>query len=123
MKILRTKLGAVGIVILGLWLAGCATRRVDWSTRVGSYTFDQAIYEIGPPDKQAKLTDGTLVAEWLTHRGHQELSPIGAYHYHGPYRSYYPYPPVYVNGYSPDYYLRLTFGPDGRLTAWKNYSR
>ena len=25
---------------------------------------------MGPPDKQAKLADGTLVAEWLVNRGY-----------------------------------------------------
>lgn len=123
MNILRTKLGTVGLILLGLWLGGCATQRVDWSARVGNYTFDQAISEIGPPDKQAKLTDGTIVAEWMTQQGYQQIAPIGGYHYHGPYRYYYPAPPVYVSGYAPSYYLRLTFAPDGKLTAWKNFSR
>lgn len=54
-------------------LTGCATRqKIDWSARVGNYTFDQAVLDFGPPTKQAKLTDGTLVAEWQTQRGYAQ---------------------------------------------------
>ncbi len=51
------------------WLTGCATNRIDWASRVGTYNYDQALLEFGPPEKQAKLQNGTLVAEWLTRRG------------------------------------------------------
>jgi len=59
---------AVKIVWLAaaLFIAGCATHRVDWDTRVGVYTYNQAVVELGPPDKQAKLTDGQTVAEWIS---------------------------------------------------------
>lgn len=95
--------------------AGCATRqKVDWSARVGSYTFDQAVLDYGPPTKQAKLTDGTLVAEWQTQRGYAQTyyPPAPGYRY----RYGYGAP---ITSYSPDAFLRLTFGPDGMLRAWK----
>jgi hypothetical protein len=104
---------------LALLLAGCATPRIDWAARVGNYTLDQAIVEIGPPDKQAKLTDGTVVADWLTRRGYYYTYPSFGYH------RYYPgwyYGPGYVER-SPDYFLRLTFGPDSRLQTWKKFTR
>jgi len=41
---------------------------VDWNSRIGSYTYDQTVTDLGPPDKQTKLTDGKTVAEWVTHR-------------------------------------------------------
>ena len=47
-------------------IAGCATNRVDWDSRVGVFTYDQAVTELGPPDKQAKLTDNQTVAEWIS---------------------------------------------------------
>jgi len=31
--------------------------------------------------------------------------------------------PSYTQGYSPTYYLRLTFGADGKLTEWKKYAQ
>jgi hypothetical protein len=99
---------------LTLWLAGCTTPRVDWAARIGHYTYDQAVTDLGPPDKQAKLADGTLVAEWLTNRGY-------AYTYASPglYGSFYP---GYVSTYNaPNQFLRLTFGSNGQLTAWKKF--
>jgi len=121
MNVRRFPAACFAALLLAPLLAGCATRKIDWSGRVGHYTFDQAIAEIGPPDKQAKLTDGTLVAEWLTRRGYHQVYATGGY-YGSPYRSW-PYPPTYVDTYAPDYFLRLTFGPDGRLQAWKKLTK
>jgi hypothetical protein len=78
--------------------------------------------EFGPPDKQAQLQDGTTVAEWLTQRGyvHNHVSLGCGYGY--PYY-YGPFFPTYTDTYrSPDYFLRLIFGPDGRLKEWKRGS-
>jgi len=104
-------------------LVGCATQRIDWGGRIGTYTFDQAVVELGPPDKQAKLEDGTVVAEWLTRRGYRQVYPVGAYPgCWGPWY-YGPFYPTYIDSYSPDYYLRLTFAPDGKLKIWKKFAR
>lgn len=111
-------------LLLIFFVAGCATR-IDWSSRVGHYTYDDAVLELGPPDKQARLEDGTLVAEWLTRRGYTRThSPIG-YGYHGfyPYRYYGPIYPSYMETSSPDYFLRLVFGADNRLIDWRRYAR
>jgi hypothetical protein len=115
------RLVLITAVVLGL--GGCATQRIDWRARVGNYTLDQAIVDLGPPDKQAKLTDGTVVAEWLTRRGYRYSTYVGGFYgvcsplYYGP-----PYP-TYVDSYAPDYFLRLTFGPEGRLEAWKRFAK
>lgn len=90
---------------------------------MGSYTYDQAVLEFGPPDKYARLEDGTRVAEWLTRRGYGYTSyPYGYTFYpwyYGPF-----YGPGFVETYaSPNYFLRLTFGPDGHLRAWKKFSK
>ena len=105
--------------MLGLLLifAGCTTTKIDWNSRIGIYTYDQAVLENGPPDKYARLQDGTTVAEWLTHRGYAQSYTPYAYSYgYSPYW-YGAYYPAYTQSYSPDAYLRLTFGPDGRLQA------
>lgn len=102
-------------------LTGCATRnKIDWSARVGNYTFDQAVLDFGPPAKQAKLSDGTVVAEWQMSAGYTRAEYVP---YAGPSR--YPY---YYGGcaaplttYTPGSYLRLTFGPDNQLKAWKKF--
>jgi hypothetical protein len=112
--------GFVPLLLAGL-LAGCATQKVDWAGRVGNYTLDQAIIDLGPPDKQAGLQDGSTVAEWLTQRGYLHgRAPIGYGYpcYYGPYYS--PYTDFYR---SPDYYLRLIFAPDNRLQDWKTFYR
>jgi hypothetical protein len=107
----------IGILLLAL-VAGCATTRDIWQPRVGVYTFDQAVLELGPPDKHAKLQDGTIVAEWLTRRGRSyAYAPFPYSYYSWWHGGYYP---SYIDSYSPDSFLRLTFGPEGRLTAWKN---
>jgi hypothetical protein len=57
------------IMFFALFLTACATNKIDWQSRVGNFTYDQAVLEFGPPDKEATLQDGTRVAEWLTSRG------------------------------------------------------
>lgn len=99
-----------------LWLAGCATQHVDWAGRVGHYTYEQAVLDMGPPDKQAKLADGTVVAEWLLNRGYTYV-----YGAPGPYG---PFWGGTASAYTtPSMYMRLTFGPDSQLTAWKKTYR
>lgn len=98
---------------------GCATRKADWAGRVGVYTYDQAVVELGPPDKQAQLTDGTLVAEWLTRRGANYLyAPPAPHPYYGGY-----YGSAYVDTGAPDFFLRLTFDSAGKLQDWKRLAR
>ena len=115
--------GIVVLAVVTCLFAGCATRKIDWSARIGHYTLDQAVLEFGPPDKQAKLTDGTVVAEWLTQRGYPQVYVVGGYYgcwapwYYGPYY------PAYVGGCSPDWFLRLIFGPDGELSVAKKFAR
>jgi hypothetical protein len=111
--------GLLGTLVAVSFLVGCSTPKIDWAKRIGNYTMDQAVLEFGPPDKQAQLQDNTIVAEWLMRRGH-------SYHYplYGYYSGYYgPGYPAYSEGYTPDSFLRLTFGPDGKLQAFKKFYR
>lgn len=108
------------LALAGL-LAGCATQKIDWTARVGHFTYDQAVLEFGPPDKQAKLDDGTIVAEWITRRSYPQT--YAAYGYGYPPCFYGPVYPAYVQTYSPEYVLRLIFGPDGKLSSWKKFAR
>lgn len=110
------------LVSAALLVAGCRTTRVDWQARVGTYTYDQAVIELGPPDKQATLTDGTRVADWLTRRGGASRVAVGGFYGYGPYCYGPPYP-AYVYYYKPDYYLRLIFDPKGKLKDWKRFAR
>lgn len=61
---MRTLFGILGLAVL--LLAGCATQnKADWESRLGNYTYDQAVTEYGPPDKTEVLTDGSRVADWF----------------------------------------------------------
>jgi hypothetical protein len=109
-------------LLLLLLLIGCTTTsRVNWDSRIGNYTLDQASAELGYPEKTEVLPDGTRMADWLTQRGRPASVGFGmggAFGSPGFLESPIPYesPPI------PNRYLRLTFGPDGKLLAWKRLS-
>lgn len=109
---LRWSLRALPLLALLLLLAACASTKTSWDARVGQYSYDQAVLELGPPDKSATLENGTRVAEWLTVRGHAGRSVVSGY-------GYYPGHTVWFEPGAPDVFLRLTFGPDGKLKEWK----
>lgn len=112
--------GLLRVLLLGLLLtSGCASHRIDWAARIGTYSRDDAVREFGPPDKSATLTDGTLVADWLESRGMQTATA-----YPGSWRSYgrrgWAGPGLVVmDPPAPDRFLRLTFDPQGKLASWK----
>lgn len=101
----------VGVLLAAFLWTGCASKsRIDWNSRVGKYTYDQAVIEMGPPDKSAKLSDGTVVTQWLSRRG----SSFRTYHlWYGGWIDSHEGPP------SPDQFLTLTFDPESRLKEWK----
>ena len=101
-------------LLIALFIVGCATHSVDWNARVGVFTFDQAVTELGPPDKQAKLTDGTTVAEWISRYTTGGSVGLGTGYYNNGMG-------VGVMQSTPTYReskLRLTFGTNNVLTAW-----
>ena len=102
---------------LALLLAGCAsTPKADWNSRVGSFTYDQAVAEKGPPDKSARLSDGSTVAEWFIKHGSSVSFGVGT----GFYSRGSSVGVGQTVGTSPSgEYLRLTFGADGKLTRWE----
>jgi len=103
-------------------MAGCVTTpKIDWAARVGHYTFDQAVMELGPPDRSAKLSDGNLVAEWQKCPQQIIITPQPAF---GP-LGYYcaPFRPAYSVTRFPPIYTRLIFGPDGKLRQFKELAR
>ena len=112
-------LGLLLAVALLLATACKTTPPVDWNSRVGTYTSDQAVKDLGPPDKYAKLTDGTSVVEWVRH-SNTGLSfgigtgVVGSHSALGVGQT--------VNTSPGDKLLRLIFGPDDTLQSWwKNY--
>lgn len=110
----------VTLALAALVAAGCATTKpIDWNSRVGSYTFDQAVTELGPPDKQAGLSDGKTVAQWITRRSGGTSFSVGTGFYGG--NTGVGVGQTVGTGYS-DRVLTLTFSTNHVLAAWsKNY--
>jgi hypothetical protein len=102
------------LLALVLVVAGCATHRTNWNTRVGNFTYDQAVIELGPPDKQAKLTDGRVVADWITHynTGGTVIFNQGFYYSPGGVGYIQTLPNDYVSR------LRLIFSANNVLESW-----
>jgi hypothetical protein len=110
----------VVFTLVAAFLIGCkSTPPIDWDSRIGTYTYDQAVTDLGPPDKQAKLTDGKTVAEWITHRSGGTGLSIGTGFFSGGggigtgvgvSQS--------VGSGSSNKVLKLTFGTDNKLVAW-----
>ena len=113
--------GIILALLASLLFAGCVTQTVDWQARVGQYTRDQAITDLGPPDKSARLSDGTTVDEWLTQHSRVVVAPEPYFLERGGYFG--PDTPSYSETDVPDYFLRLTFGPDGKLRSWKQFAK
>jgi hypothetical protein len=108
------------VLALGLG-AGCSsTPRIDWDSRIGVYTYDQAVMELGPPDRATQLSDGSTVAEWFVRRGSAVSVGVGTGFY-GP-RSGVAVGQTVSPGRS-GVFQRLTFDPEGRLARWERVRR
>ena len=117
---LASKVLSLAILFLVVaFIAGCKTMTVvDWNSRVGVYTFDQAVADMGPPYKQAKLSDGKNVDQWITLHGSNGFFVGGGY---GSGNLGMGAGQNFAQSYK-DHVLELTFGTDGKLVSWaKNY--
>jgi len=104
--------------LLGVLLVGCATQRINWNARIGHYTFDQSVLELGPPDKQAQLTDGRRVAEWVSRYSSPGTVLIGTGYWNNPGGV------QFLQSTGPEYYedkLRLTFTTNNVLESWSKH--
>lgn len=108
----KSILSILPTLLLPLLLVACATQRIDWNTRVGHYTYDDAIRELGVPDRYATLSDGSIVAEWLQARGMAYANSYGFYRSRT----------IDVTQF-PDRYLRLIFSPDLQLQKAEKFAR
>lgn len=109
------------VCLLGLTLClGCLTTAASneiWNSREGNYTVNQAVMDLGRPTKAAKLSDGSQVASWMIRpgtRGNVTRGLVPIYTSHTIDYSLYSNAP-----YQPDEYIRLLFGPDGKLITWE----
>ncbi len=110
-------LALLAALVVVFW-AGCAsTPKVDWNSRVGNYTYDDAVKELGPPERSAETSDGTLVAEWFLKYGPSFSFGFGMSSF-GPHGGVGSGQGVTTGG-NPQY-LRLRFDKDGKLEGWEH---
>jgi hypothetical protein len=108
---------------LALLAVGCATGprpdlNIDWSKRVGAYTYDQAVAELGNPYAIGESTDGKT-ADWLIRLSPRVSFGFGVGHsVYGPHSGMGMGVGTTVSPPPKGEYLRLTFGADGQLKAW-----
>lgn len=115
----RAALLGLALCLAATLFIGCATtKKVDWNRRIGNFSYQQAVAEMGPPDKSTALTDGRVVAEWTTRRGSGPTFSLGT----GFYGSHTGVGVGQSFG-GGERSLRLTFGPDGKLAEWKKLTR
>lgn len=115
--------GTLLLAVFGLMFVGCSSTKskVDWNARVGNFTYDQAIIELGPPDKSAKFNDGKTMASWIV--GHSTGGTgltVGTGFYGG--GAGIGVSQGIGSSSSYDRVLTLTFDKDGKLESYKkNY--
>jgi hypothetical protein len=115
------KFSLPAVLLLAITLVnGCATTKpVDWNSRVGHYTYNQAVSEFGLPNRQTKLSDGKVVSKWFVQppgnpRFNSGMSYYGSNHGLGAGQT--------IGTSRNDQMLQLTFGTNGTLIDWsKNY--
>jgi hypothetical protein len=114
--------------MLAFLAGGCASgpktnvQSIDWESRIGMYTYEQALAELGKPDVIGESSEGKIV-EWVLRRSPGVSFGIGigtgSYGHHtstgvGVGTSVSP-PPS-------GEYLRLRFYRDGKLAEWTKVS-
>ncbi len=111
----KCSLPAVLFLVIA-FIIGCApTAPVDWNSRVGHYTYAQALNELGAPNRQVRLSNGATEFKWfLQPNGGTGMPNNGMNNGFGVGQNINP-------GFS-DRYLQLTFDAKGVLTDWsRNY--
>lgn len=111
------RLAGMAVVILA---AGCATPpSVNWDERVGTYSWQDALAELGQPTLVTNMEGGVKVAEWVKARGPQSPGEDTLPTYT---RAEVVTPNDTAGMFAPDKVLRLMFTPDGKLIDWdRNY--
>jgi hypothetical protein len=72
-QLLIMKLRRLLFIVLVLLVGGCASgtkaviKDVDWGSRIGTYTYEEALAEMGKPDVIGQSSEGTI-AEWVLER-------------------------------------------------------
>jgi hypothetical protein len=115
----------ISILLLAFFCQACATHPkvdpgIDWNSRIGSYTYEEAVNEIGKPDLVADSNDGR-VADWILKRSPNVSFGFGVgTGFGGPHVGTGVGVGTTVSPPPHGEYLRLTFDPQNRLKAWSH---
>lgn len=110
------------VSLLLLLFISCVSQRAVWDGRVGTYTYDQAVQELGLPESEVKGPAGMRTAEWLVNPGSPGSFGAGS---GGTLTMLdrYPSPAARSTPPTPSEYLSLTFTADDQLFAWDRIYR
>ena len=67
------KLRRLLLIVLALLAGSCATgtkatvKDIDWGSRIGTFTYEEALAELGEPDVIGESSEGKI-AEWVVRR-------------------------------------------------------
>ncbi len=108
------KLLWLSLIVLALLTGSCASgpkaniKDIDWGKRIGMYTYEEALAELGEPNVISETNEGTI-AEWVLRR-----SPMVSFGFGlgGPGAGV----GTSVSPPPSGEYLQLTFDKDGKLT-------
>ena len=118
------KLGGLLIIVLTLLTASCASgtkatvKNIDWGSRIGTYTYEEALAELGEPDVIGQSSEG-MIAEWVLER-----SPAVSFGFgfgsgsHGHHTSTGVGVGTSVSPPPSGEYLHLRFNKEGKLAEW-----
>lgn len=124
MKVLLTTLLAVGLLGVGCSsspkprLSKAEIQQINWSERIGSYTYAEALTDLGKPAAISESSTGRT-AEWVLRRSPQMSFGVGVGG--GSYGGGVGTGVGVGTGITPPTrgeYLRLRFGPDEKLAEW-----
>ncbi len=112
------------LALVVAFLAGCATTPpIDWNTRIGKYTYAQAVTELGPPAREARFSDGKIECKWFIQplAGPRVNSGM-SYYGNNDFGANQTVGSGYIGAGFNNQMLQLTFGTNSTLNAWsKNY--
>jgi len=112
------------LIVLALLAGGCASgnkttvQDIDWGSRIGSYTYEDALGELGEPDVIGQSSEGKF-AEWVLERSPNVTFSFGFGSIgFGPHTSAGVGMGTTVSPPPSGEYLHLRFDNDDKLVEW-----
>ncbi len=118
------KLRYLLLIVLALPVGGCASgtkatvKDIDWGSRIGTYTYEEALAELGEPNVIGESSEGKI-AEWVLQRSHNVTFGFGfGSGSFGRHTSTGVGVGTTVSPPPSGEYLHLRFDNDGKLAEW-----